>query len=941
MTAENPNIAELPKTYDPAAVETEAYAVWMDEKCFQADPAAPGDPYSIVIPPPNVTGALHLGHAINNTLQDILTRVHRMRGFNTVWIPGIDHAGIATQAVVEKQLKEKENKTRHDVGRDGLVRRIWEWKQQYGDRILEQLKRMGCSCDWSRTRFTLDEMCARAVRQTFFKLFKDGLIYKGKRLVNWDIHLQTSISDDEIYHETVKTSLWHLKYPIEGTDRHMVVATTRPETMLGDTAVAVHPEDPRWNWAIGKFVRLPLVNRLVPIIADDILVDPKFGSGCVKVTPAHDPNDYAVWQRHQGKADQFDLINIINPDGTLNENAGPYKGMKRDAARKKVVEDLSHQGLLLKEEPYETQVGHSDRSKTAIEPYLSDQWFVKMAPLAEPALEVVRNGTIRFFPERHAQQYLSWLGEKRDWPISRQLWWGHRIPVWSKQRSVDAGAPEIDSLHAHEIDGVQVVMRTIVSGGVATEYVCIPPDHPQVENRFEREGYAQDPDVLDTWFSSALWPHSTLGWPGDTPELRRYYPTSVLLTGRDIITLWVARMVMTGLYNMRTIPFRHVAINPTILDGKGERMSKSKGNGVDPVDIIETHGADAMRFTLTQMATETQDARLPVKKLPNGKNTSEKFDIGRNFCNKIWNATRFALSNLAGIQAERPDPQKWSLPDRWVLSRLMRTIKEADDALATYRFDVYARACYDFFWRDLCDWYIEAIKPQLREGDPRRGQVANVLAACLDAAMRLMHPMIPFITETIWWKLNETRPDRSLPGIQFTGGAPFARRLIKSPWPLYNESLVSESVEATFTRLQELIAAIRNVRNEYKVDPRKKVSVAISATADTAGQIEANRDTIELLGTCAIGQVGPDLAAPVNAARAAAAGCEVFVEGLVDLDAEKQRIARRREELGRQIAALQARLANRAYTDKAPPHLVQQTRDQLAAAEAELAKLGA
>jgi valyl-tRNA synthetase len=421
---------EIAKTYDPASIERDAYRVWLEERCFAADVNAPGEPYCIVIPPPNVTGALHLGHALDNTLQDILIRNHRMRGFNTLWMPGLDHAGIATQAMVERQLKEKENKTRHDLGREALVERIWQWKQQFGDRILEQLKRLGCSCDWDRTRFTLDEMCAKAVRETFFKLFKDGLIYRGKRLVNWDVHLQTSISDDEIYHETVKTSLWQIRYQIEGSDKFMVVATTRPETLLGDTAVAVHSEDPRWNWAIGKSVDLPLTGRKIPIIADDILVDPKFGTGVVKVTPAHDPNDYAVWQRHQGTPDQIDLINILNPDGTLNAAAGKYAGKKRDAARKLVVDDLVALGLLEKEDPYETQVGHSDRSKTAIEPYLSDQWFVTMAPLAEPALEVVREGIIKFFPERHAQQYLSWLGEKRDCFLLEKK----RPPFWFASR---------------------------------------------------------------------------------------------------------------------------------------------------------------------------------------------------------------------------------------------------------------------------------------------------------------------------------------------------------------------------------------------------------------------------------------------------------------------------------------------------------------------------
>src|SRR6185437_9002257 len=476
---------ELSSKYDPSAVEAQAYQVWLDEKCFHANPAAPGDPYTIVIPPPNVTGALHLGHAINDTIQDILTRMHRMAGFNTVWIPGIDHAGIATQAVVEKQLKENENKTRHDVGREALVERIWKWKQQYGDRILSQLKRLGCSCDWDRTRFTLDDMCARAVRETFFKLFKDGLIYRGKRLVNWDTFLQTSISDDEIYHETVKTNLWHIRYPIEGTDRQMIVATTRPETMLADTAVAVHSEDPRWNWAIGKSVKLPLTGRLVPIIADDILVDPKFGTGVVKVTPAHDPNDYAVWQRHKDQADQIDIVNLLTPDGRINSDRpewSQYSGMKRDAARKKVVEDLQAQGLLEKEEPYETQVGHSDRSKTPIEPYLSDQWFVKMAPLAEPALEVVRQGIIKFYPSRFANTFLDWLGEKRDWPISRQLWWGHRIPVWSNRVGLEKGyqttyhaRPEGTAIAEHfaMLTAAEATGRIAISRTDVDQFICI------------------------------------------------------------------------------------------------------------------------------------------------------------------------------------------------------------------------------------------------------------------------------------------------------------------------------------------------------------------------------------------------------------------------------------------------------------------------------------
>jgi valyl-tRNA synthetase len=846
---------ELGKTYDPAAVEAQASRVWLEERCFAADPAGPGKPYTIVIPPPNVTGALHLGHAINTTLQDILIRQHRMHGFNTLWVPGIDHAGIATQAVVEKQLKEKENQTRHDIGREELVRRIWEWKEQYGNRILEQLKRMGCSCDWSRTRFTLDEGCARAVRETFFKLFKDGLIYRGKRLVNWDIQLQTSISDDEIYHETVKTSLWHIRYPIvdsdkEATDENqmntdadnsktdlcasalssvaensssvrpkfMTVATTRPETMLGDTAVAVHSQDPRWNWAIGKKVRLPLTERLIPIIADDILVDPKFGTGVVKVTPAHDPNDYAVWQRHQGKADEIGLINMLNPDGTISEAGGDrYKGMKREAARKKVVEDLTAAGLLAKEEPYETQVGHSDRSKTPIEPYLSDQWFVKMAPLAEPALEAVRNGTIKFFPERHAQQFLSWLGEKRDWPISRQLWWGHRIPVWRRKQfskiieelpdQLNQSATTINDTINLYLEDVEAVQQVREENGLIYEYICIPPGHPESEEILQRARYSQDPDVLDTWFSSALWPHSTLGWPEPTADLKKYYPTSVLLTGRDIITLWVARMVMTGLYNMGQVPFHHVAINPTILDGKGERMSKSKGNGVDPVDIIETHGADALRFTLAMMATETQDVRMPVKKDAQGRNTSDKFDLGRNFANKLWNAARFAFSNLESIAPQPVDQSQWSLAERWIVSRFNHAVAEANAALSAYRFDQYAKTCYDFFWRDFCDWYVEAVKPALKDS-AKAAQSANVLAAVLDGALRLMHPMIPFITEIIWWKLNEIRPQRGLPEHLECSAS---TRLIKAAWPA--KGAIDADAETTFAKIQELVGGISMIHS--------------------------------------------------------------------------------------------------------------------------------
>jgi valyl-tRNA synthetase len=796
----------------------------------------------------------------------------------------------------------------------------------------------------------------------------------------------------------------------------------------------------------------------------------------VKVTPAHDPNDYAVWQRHQGKPDEIGIINILNPQGTINSNGGKYADMKRDAARKKVVEDLTALGLLEKEEPYETQVGHSDRSKTPIEPYLSDQWFVKMAPLAEPALEVVRNGTIKFFPERHAQQYLAWLGEKRDWPISRQLWWGHRIPVWTFQWGMDHDAEfraKSETLLEQE-RAIRLVKlkRFFEIAGVADQiwispqpdspnyFLCtateraeeivrkfvevvleerrnprrIPHDAPSDDRVLAKEKWrafgqevydasydlppiifkmhetgiadAQDPDVLDTWFSSALWPHSTLGWPEETPELKKYYPTSVLLTGRDIITLWVARMVMTGLYNMGQgspdsvgwaspttsaeedgqcppyksakpspspstqregrgegssaqssvlgstalaagspqsltdeqrralgkrlgIPFLDVAINPTILDGKGERMSKSKGNGVDPVEIIDTHGADALRFTLTLMATETQDARLPVKKDAQGRNTSEKFDIGRNFANKLWNAARFTLSNLESIAPEPVDESKWSMIDRWIVGRFNAAVAEADAALESYRFDQYAKVCYDFFWRDFCDWYVEAVKPSLK-GPAKSAQSANVLAAVLDGTLRLLHPMVPFITETIWWHLNEVRPQRGLPGRL---DCPPSARLILAAWPKASRA---DATDSAITTVQDFVTAIRNIRNTHKVPPPRVLSVVIVPAGAPSGLLRDNLELIQQFANCRIALAS----APINGAvRVSVDGCDVFVEGIADEGVEQERESKRIDELTKLIATLNGRLSNAGYIAKAPPHLVEQTKQQLAEAEAELAKL--
>ena len=666
-------------------------------------------------------------------------------------MPGTDHAGIATQAVVERRLFEETKKTRHDLGRAALVERIWSWKDEYEKRILSQLRLMGCSCDWDRTRFTLDEVCSRAVRRTFFSLFKTGKIFRGKRLVNWDTQLRTAVADDEIYYEEVPGHLWTIKYPVADSPGGDVlhIATTRPETMLGDTAVAVHPDDPRYKHLIGWHVELPLTGRRIPIIADGMLVDPAFGTGAVKVTPAHDPNDYQA-----GLRNKLPMINLLNPDGTYNENAGKYAGIDRLVVRKRVVADLKELDLLERVDSYQVRLNHSDRSKTPIEPYLSDQWFVRMGDdadgspgFASQAMDAVTSGRINVHPERYAKSYLDWLGEKRDWCISRQLWWGHRIPIWHCETCIE------DDLRRAFGEKPGVNWRPGESGGwlVCAESDLSPdalgPAHPLV----------QDPDVLDTWFSSALWPHSTLGWPDETPELAKFYPTSVLSTARDIITLWVARMVIFGLFNRQEVPFRDVYIHPVIQDGLGRRMSKSLGNGVDPVDIIEIYGADALRYTMAAGATETQDLRIPVEKLklPDGRttNTSDRFEQGRNFANKFWNAARFALMNLEGYEPASIALESLPIEDRWIVDGLDRTIAAVTTNLEHFQFAEAARQLRDFTWGDFCDWYLEFVKGRLR--DPSARPVAQrVLAAVLGVLCRLLHPIMPFVTEQVWQGLN-------------------------------------------------------------------------------------------------------------------------------------------------------------------------------------------
>ncbi len=988
--------AELAKAYDPAAVQAEVAKVWEDEKCFHAEPTDPGEPYSIVIPPPNVTAALHLGHALNNTLQDILVRRARMQGKNAVWLPGTDHAGIATQTVVEKRVLKEEGKRRTDFPRDEFVKKIQAWKDEYEQVILGQLKAMGCSCDWDRCAFTMDEARAKAVREAFFQLFKAGLIYRGKRLVNWDPATLTALADDEVENREVDGFFYYLKYPLADGSGTITVATTRPETMLGDTAVAINPKDPRAAALKGKFVKLPIVGRVIPIIEDDYVVLPvslggdpadtkaQMATGFLKVTPAHDPNDYDIGQRHN-----LPIVNVMAPDASISDkhgwtdgigDAGFLLGKSREEARKLVVKWFKDNGLLEDQKPYRHSVGHSYRSHVPVEPYLSDQWYCRVTddrlrgaalramdktqitggtgfqPMAESEHGLkthATDGGLKFYPDRYAKTYQTWHENIRDWCISRQLWWGHQIPTWS----FDAGTEQ-------DVREALVYIQRLESedraahgnfGEAQTLHVCLRyEDDAQAANYLESRGFRRDPDVLDTWFSSGLWPLSTLGWPespahrlADSP-LSIWNPTSVLCTAREIITLWVSRMVMFNEFFLRKIPFKDVFVHAMIQDGEGRKMSKSLGNGVDPLDIIASHGTDAMRFTLASMATNTQDVRMPVEKDPaTGKNTSPKFDLGRNFANKLWNAARFALMQIESAGDKSVAKAAPTTLDLWILSRFSRTVAECDDAMANYRFDQYARACYDFFWRDFCDWYIEAAKVQFK--DPaQKASTAHVIATVLDASLRLMHPMIPFVTEKLWWRLNEVYPNRGIEGwinapvnARRPGTEGVSERVICAAWPTPGKT--DETAEAILGHLQELITGIRVARNDYKVQPRQSVTVTIVAPACGAEQIEKHREIVESLATCRIAAIAIDTLAspPANAAKITAGPCEVYIEGLVDEAAEKQRIARRREELTKSIAAMKGRLSNAGYIAKAPANLVKQTQDQLAAAEAELSSLSA
>jgi valyl-tRNA synthetase len=1031
-------VEELAKQYDHLAAQERWYPVWEKRGYFASDPDPdrrrfPKGRYTIVIPPPNVTGALHLGHALNNTLQDILIRSRRMQGYNTLWMPGTDHAGIATQAVVERRLLQEEKKTRHDLGRESLVARIWAWKDEYEARILDQLKQMGCSCDWRRTRFTLDEQCARAVRHTFFRMFKAGLIYRGKRLVNWDTFLQTAVSDDEVFHETVKGHFWHFRYPVidpqPGEPTHVTIATTRPETMLGDTAVAVHPDpapalakaerELRDKLAAApakeraeierqiedmaerrqtllpqleklrdmarelRKLRLPLLNREIPLITDE-WAKPELGTGCVKITPAHDPNDYDVWQRRK----EIGAVSILNPDGTLNENAGPYRGLKIMKAREQIVADLDSQGLLEKVEDREIDLAHSDRSKTPIEPYLADQWFVRMGQvaaslrdatrarvppesrrdsatcspgLAQMAMDAVTGGRVKIHPERYAKTYLDWLGEKRDWCIGRQLWWGHRVPIWYAPTASEA---DLKNAFAGHTDIVWQRDERNARWLICAEEIDLPVD------AIPGHSIKQDPDVLDTWFSSALWPHSTLGWPEQTPELAYYYPTSALLTSRGIITLWVARMVLAGLFNLGEVPFYDVNIHPTILDGYGETMSKSKGNGVDPLDVINKFGADALRFGLAELATETQDVRLPVEfecphckevieqtqknrvqprvkcphcandfstqwaskpedaALPRAPVISDRFEKARNFCNKLWNAARFTLLNLEGYAAAGSvDLAALTTEDRWLLSRLTTVNSQVTDALDQFHFADAARQLYDFAWDEFCSFYLEMVKTRLAEPSSQ-ATAQRILAHVLDTIVRLLHPMIPFITEEIWQRLGEAAPER---GLEEPTRA--AESVMIAPWPEADRRLHDAEIESQFAKFQAVLSGLREARSRQNIPPKTPIKFAVKTDPATQVLLEPMSPYFASMAGATATAWGPGVQAPRRSANFAAAGCEVYVDlaGHIDLDAERARSEKELENLRKQIDAKEKKLANENFVSRAPAEVVQKERESLTA----------
>ncbi len=883
---------DFPTRFDPKEAEGRIYRMWEEGGRFGADPDSGREPYTMVIPPPNVTGSLHMGHALNNTLQDILTRMKRMEGYEALFIPGTDHAGIATQVVVERHLRQ-EGKTRADLGREEFLKRVWKWKEQYGNTILYQLRRLGCSCDWTRTRFTMDDGYCRAVRTVFVSLFKKGLIYRGLAIVNWCPRDLTALSDLEVVDRKAPGKLWYIRYPLKGAaGRFVVVATTRPETMLGDTAVAVHPSDERYRETIGRTLILPLMNREIPVVAD-AFVDPKFGTGAVKVTPAHDANDFECARRNDLKA-----LTVIDQKGTMNENAGAYAGLDRFECRNRVVADLESAGLLEKTEDYEVPLKHCYRCDTIIEPLLSEQWFCRMKSLAAPAIEAVRGGEVRFRPERWSRLCLEWLENIRDWCISRQIWWGHRIPVWYCRR------------------------------GHAICAIDNPNTCPQCGDRELR----QDTDVLDTWFSSALWPFATMGWPDETPDLERFYPTRVLVTGRDIINLWVARMIMSGYEFRGEKPFSDVVIHATIMDDAGQRQSKSKGTGIDPLKLIDQYGADALRFALAWLSTGTQDIKF-------GNVLSiQRVEMSRNFTTKLWNAARYAAPKIAGVPPGPPSEGARD-EDRWILSRASTTVEAVTDALNRYEFGEAAQLLYKFVWNDFCDWYIELSKRRSDEPAAMR-----TLAYVLDTALRLLHPFIPFVTEEIWQKLGRAGRLAGAGGEaadQPPGEGPTP--LICAAWPEARPGLRSPDLEERMERVFEAVRLVREIRSRNTIQPKVPLRVALSAKDDpTARMLREGADIIRSQANVEELEVGVGIPKPPFSAAAVTADFSAYVplEGKIDRAAEAARTRKEIDRSRRQIADMERRLADDEFR-RHRPDLAEELEGKLSTLRSKLADLSA
>lgn len=877
-----PPRTEAPSSaYDPSRIEQKWYQFWEENGFFDTPIESGKTPFAVMMPPPNVTGRLHMGHALQDTVQDTLTRMRRMQGVPALWMPGLDHAGIATQNVVERQLKEQEGKNRHDLGRDAFIERVWAWKEEYGGIILQQKRRMGDSADWKRGRFTMDAGFTRAVQEVFVRLYEQGLVYRGSYLVNWCPVDQTALSDEEVDNVERDGNLWYVRYPlVEGG--FLTIATTRPETILGDTAIAVHPDDERYTHLIGKKARVPFVDREIPIIADPY-VKMEFGAGALKITPGHDKNDFEIGQRHH-----LPIVNILEKDGTLNEHAGPYSGMDRFAARKKIVEDLELAGGLEKVEPYAITVPISSRSKAVIEPLVSRQWFVRMKPLAEQAIEVVKDGTVTFYPKRWENEYFRWMENIRDWTISRQLWWGHRIPVWyytNEDGTIDESRPFVVSV-----------------------------DQPA-------PGMVQDEDVLDTWFSSWLWPFATLGWPNQSEDLKYFYPTTTLVSGYDILFFWIARMLMAGLHFTGQVPFKDIFITGMIKDKLGRWMSKSLGNGIDPLDMIEQYGADAVRYSLTVLCAQGQDIKLdPLK-----------FEMGRNFANKIWNAYNVFGQHVQPGKTYRRERAfaDLTLVERWMVTRLNRTIAFVDDAMSRYRVNEALIALYELFWDDYCAWYLELIKPP--QGESMSDETVALAIELYEAMMQLLHPFMPFITEELWWRLRDRQPGDAC---------------INSRWPQVREDEQEDEALRLFGVMQEMISGIRAIKNQYGVAPGKMVDVTLNLDPEDAAlltALPAHAAYVERLAKAGPLTIGSGLSRPHAAATVVVGRSEVFIPlaGMIDLEAERVRLQKEIDQKSGFLEGVLKKLGNESFVARAPEAVIAKERQKAADAEAELSRLRA